>query len=782
MDTGRLGAAFVLFFFLAVGGGCGDGSSKPAAQQQPRTLALVVDGVQGGQLTTSQSPWSATGRVLVFDSLGMPTRLDWTVQGTGGPRSGNVPVAGDGTWTLQVTLDVGDNEVTLDVAGTTAVVHVTYNGSYAFGGRLVARPDVLYVGEPRTFIVNIALTDPATDPDDVRLVRVDNGVETQVGTLTDDGDLGNGDEIEADHVYSALLFDYLANAPGFVRLRVVVGLIGGGSARSEVLPLLATDHLTDAELQVLLAKQDQIGDQLEQAQAQGTLDEALAQALADLQADPDVAQAGLGDNGGLWVIYAEGIGGVWYLPEDGTKGGGTGEGSPGIPARPPETAPVYDAFLPRERPGPVLAGSRNLVESNKVLAIAAEYYKWGENDDIPEMQMMLKQNGCFDVTYVTFPGKGLGTVEAYKHLGGYGIVLLSGHGNSFYKGVQTDYQDTFLWNGSGGQVVFSSNMAVTEDTRGTYEDDLKAGRLVLYNNKAIYGMLPTFFMRYAGSMPNSLVYVSPCRGAWNGTMAQAFLSLGAGAYLGYDEVVHTGFCQETGPPFLDMMLEPGTKLGEAYLPAVGYPTTKGKHPAVFQMFGADTLEIDPMGLKDAGFESGNVLQAWSVAGDARIIPGLGEAASTEGSFVGLVSTGLGFTDATGSMSQTFCLPMVAEQIAFDWNYFSEEFQEYCGDIYQDAFAVSLTEADSPANTVMLLLRTVDDLCGSVHPVPTSFDQGDVWATGWRTATTTIPASLRGKKVVLQFYTTDVGDSIYDTAVLLDRIQLLDKDGNVLPSH
>ena len=67
------------------------------------------------------------------------------------------------------------------------------------------------------------------------------------------------------------------------------------------------------------------------------------------------------------------------------------------------------------------------------------------------------------------------------------------------------------------------------------------------------------------------------------------------------------------------------------------------------------------------------------------------------------------------------------------------------------------------------MKTIDDLCGSVSKVTNKFDQGDVYATGWQTQDIDI-SSYVGKSVSLQFYSTDVGDSIYDSAILIDNIK------------
>jgi hypothetical protein len=60
-------------------------------------------------------------------------------------------------------------------------------------------------------------------------------------------------------------------------------------------------------------------------------------------------------------------------------------------------------------------------------------------------------------------------------------------------------------------------------------------------------------------------------------------------------------------------------------------------------------------------------------------------------------------------------------------------------------------------------------------VPFSFDRGDAWSVGWRTESidvSALAAANVGKSVTLRFSAGDVGDSIYDTAVLIDGIRLV----------
>jgi len=102
------------------------------------------------------------------------------------------------------------------------------------------------------------------------------------------------------------------------------------------------------------------------------------------------------------------------------------------------------------------------------------------------------------------------------------------------------------------------------------------------------------------------------------------------------------------------------------------------------------------------------------------------------------------------------------KLRYDWNYFSEEFLEFCGSIYQDYFTVSLLGTTVQYNDV-------DSLCGSVFSSDVSFDKGGVYNTGWQSKEVDV-TSLAGQSGELIFSAGDVGDSIYDTAILIDNVR------------
>jgi hypothetical protein len=194
---------------------------------------------------------------------------------------------------------------------------------------------------------------------------------------------------------------------------------------------------------------------------------------------------------------------------------------------------------------------------------------------------------------------------------------------------------------------------------------------------------------------------------------------------------------------------------------------------------------------NGGFETGD-LTGWVASGDGRVISGLGGFRPTEGKFTGLLSTGLGFTTGSGAIEQHFCLPADAKQLAFDWNFSSEEFIEWCGSQFDDSFRVEI-RTDGGPGPANFFSESVNTLCGAVSPTTLAFDQSGpgctptegvgmgtggndckVWSRGWQSQSIDLSpfASEPNKAVLLSLTTSDRGDSSFDTAVLIDNIRLI----------
>jgi len=175
-------------------------------------------------------------------------------------------------------------------------------------------------------------------------------------------------------------------------------------------------------------------------------------------------------------------------------------------------------------------------------------------------------------------------------------------------------------------------------------------------------------------------------------------------------------------------------------------------------------------LINGNFEFGN-LSGWFREGDGRVITQLGDQQPTEGNFMGIISTGLGYTESSGSISQPFRVPDSVETLSIRWNFISEEFMEYVGSQYQDYLTISIT--DSTGAVHVIFHETIDSFVdyGLVCCTPPiSFDQGDCYMTGWRQLVHDISA-FQGQVVRLRIACGDVGDSIYDSACLLDEITI-----------
>ncbi len=177
-----------------------------------------------------------------------------------------------------------------------------------------------------------------------------------------------------------------------------------------------------------------------------------------------------------------------------------------------------------------------------------------------------------------------------------------------------------------------------------------------------------------------------------------------------------------------------------------------------------------------GFEDG--LPGWDTSGDVAVVDKMGPAVAPEGKKMLRLSTGLAYA-APSWAQKALCASKGVTKVTFQWRMFSEEFDEYCGSTYQDYFVVWALGAGGAKTE--LARWTIDQLCpngqhncttcGSksvgISKTDVTFDKGDVWATPWQSATLPLPAG--GESATLVWEVADVGDSAFDTVVLVDGI-------------
>ena len=142
--------------------------------------------------------------------------------------------------------------------------------------------------------------------------------------------------------------------------------------------------------------------------------------------------------------------------------------------------------------------------------------------------------------------------------------------------------------------------------------------------------------------------------------------------------------------------------------------------------------------------------------------------------MGIISTGLGSVDdSISEMSQSFCLGTDATNLSFDYNVVSEEPMEFVGTEFDDKFQVVLIkDDDTEAEVAFESINT-----SSWIPIEgINFAGGDetTYMTGWEHIDVDISGYSKIKAIIFKVKTWDVGDSIYDTAALVDHIQLYNK--------
>lgn len=194
---------------------------------------------------------------------------------------------------------------------------------------------------------------------------------------------------------------------------------------------------------------------------------------------------------------------------------------------------------------------------------------------------------------------------------------------------------------------------------------------------------------------------------------------------------------------------------------------------------------------------------------AGVFSGLGEIEPTQGSTFAWLSTGvagagtdsavtpsgptqfgtnLGLIGCAGNdtfdcavFRHEFTVPADHHAVRFDFEFFSTEYPEFLGAGYNDRFVVSLASATynfanisldedgSPVNVNSALFtdRDCEDFEGTGFDIDTGFGTCEAGATG---LLGTIAPVEPGEVVTLTFTLLDEGDALYDSAVMIDRLE------------
>ena len=719
-------------------------------QTPPHVLITTPTSLHG---TTTAAASIVIGGVTLDDVA--VAGLSWS-----NDRGGGGSLAPSADWAVEALLGVGDNRLTVtatDAAGNSAsdTLDVTYNtNGLVFDGIPVIDPDAAFANASANGSVRQGIvSNPDLDPNSVRVERIaDDGSTTEAGQLRDEGFQAGGDLIPGDNVFTGEVSIPRGGAT-VVRFRVSARTVSQPDvvAWSPVLDVPVVERVSTDQLEAAIRLADDAQTLLANLAAAGVDERSrLSEVLALAHAGGAIA-VGPSDGGrGAWWVTEHGLLGGVFAYDTGTRRGGRAAATPApVPARP--------VIAGAPHPGSLLqVGTRRSL-------ILAPYFA-----DAEPLQVdgMLRASQCpqFDVT--THVGAEAGA-EKFKNLEEYGVILVASHGDALFHSLGGAYRPEWDWSSQGAQPVVLTGTTLDEENLTEWERDLRLGRMAVFpGGKA--AILPTFIERYSIRLPGSLVYMGSCRSAANPIMAAALVERGAATYLGWDGYVSSAFAGTVGVNLFTELLQ-GKTVEEAFSPV----SDGGNPPATFALLGAPDASLTADPVINGSFEITSGFAAsvtgFTVKGDARIVGELGITVPTDGERMALVSTGLGLTKQLGSFEQAVCMPPLPPgatklTLYYDWNFFSEEFLEFCGSVYQDSFEVHF-------GNISLQSTKVDDICGIVTPADVSFDKGGVYKTGWITQAVDVTA-LAGATGVLKFSADDVGDSIYDTVILVDRVRLV----------
>ncbi len=782
---------------VGMGGTAGQGGSIGGGGQGSENGPLVFITRPSGEpgFTTSSSPIMLEGFAEDDDGI---AEITWQNAATDGSGTANPATS----WSIaSVELVEGDNRITVQATDTTgeanqAEVLAVYNPYLAFQDRVIFSETEVHPVHVLPVLVTVGIVpNENLVAGSVKLIRVDpeDHAELQeVAQLYDDGTLENGDDIAADWTFSTLLH-VDALVPGYRYYRVTALTEDGGvehQALSEVIEVAVLPRMTQADFDELYAVADAAMERVDAGQS-------AEETAAWLREQPDVAIAEASEGGrGVWWVYENGILGGLVVPSPDHRGGAAAQSRLSARGRARPSARSGERLEPacrgeRGEPGTMrpLAGEDDpfAIDNHDALYVGPFVWDFGASDDYNGAWNIVAQSHCPTLTPTELKNDAREDTNTgpsvWRSLSNYGAVVICSHGDTWFQGLFGVWEDRFgdqshddpdladprfgmrWWQKPFAQVVVA---AWKPASALLHQKDVMMHRLVIMPTLG-FGITPSYIKHYAKSFPKSIVWVGSCRSLYNKTMASAFIANGAQAYYGFSEYVLPSYAQPVGTTVFEQLVNQQKTVQEAFDQAVGdHGPHDGDVPAYFLRAGIPQAHIGDEVPTNGSFEEG--LSGWNPTGDCRAISSLGAVSPQHESRMSIVSTGLGAVLASTSvLTQTFCVPQSAENLTFQYNVVSEEPDEWVGTEFDDKFSARLKVGDG--GWQLLAFESING--SSWTPLGGDyFGGGDdtTYHTGWRDVSHSL-ADARGQDVTLEFRVWDRGDSIYDTAALIDQVEI-----------
>ena len=360
-------------------------------------------------------------------------------------------------------------------------------------------------------------------------------------------------------------------------------------------------------------------------------------------------------------------------------------------------------------------------------------------------------------------------------------------------------------------IVFATHGSVNSDGLSmisTIEDnsitdfwinnDINKGRII--RTESGYLVTSNFFPFYwENKLDNTLMLFSSCRSAGtddnpNTSFGDALAECGAIATIGMRENVYVRYPMNLYEVLLMNYLEHET-VGTSFDNAVrdvgandiiwfeneGNTSTKSVAATPHIIGGNIDYYIPWNSVENGSFNNPfPSLSNWRTSGDVRAIMRLGNIRPTDGIAMAILTTGVGSGEMRylngnneSSMRQYFWIRSEDSIVlSFDYNFISEEPTEFLGSRFDDAFVVYVvTQSDSNhiSNTLVCSNSVNNADWTRINSVDFYGGDSTCYETGWYHVDIDLSDYQHIWGIIIAV--TDVGDSAFDSAVLIDDVRI-----------
>jgi hypothetical protein len=756
------------------------------------TVAIAVSGSGPLMLVINDPPFDyvvSTSNTVTVSGLSQGNMdMNWS-----GSLGGGGSITPGASWEADVSLVEFNNKITVTGAGEcgesplTDNVTITYSDTTVeFLDRVIVEPHEMFTGDSDEVRVQIALKN-GTDTiktDSVRVVELNASlvVGDTIAPLRDDGNAETGDDVMNDGTYSGVfeLTDtsvaklyYFQAAFEFDRPNQTVG-----TAYSEVFTVEVVQAADRGDIRASLEFTRLMRAKYSELRKSNSEEQARKLTLDFVKSHTGVTRAAMSGSG-IWRELKSGQQGIMLF--DGSIRN----------ADIKQNKKKYEKLEIISRSG----GQRqnDIPLGNPLAVIYSPFYSEYSAADVAfedDVQALLEQNECppYKLSGINYLRGEEAGVEAFRQMSKNGLVI-----------IHTRSAIVYFKKYGRNEVVLLTGQQVGDSPTDDIAMDLAQDRLVSvnYGGADYYAITSRFILEYGQypSFPESLVYLGADDTAYRDTystptyMVENMLGRGAKAVFAVKNIAQ-------GTPIEQVFLNNWSKAmfsrfivekentyqanAGAYTDLGASSDSNGSH---VNLFGGTYGLVLPFatGVVNPSFEE-MIQLGWAKAGDARTIGMLGPFLPKEGNKMAIVSTGLGSVNSSNSyFGQGFCVPEGVNHLNFAYDVVSEEPMEWIteDEQFDDKFQAIIVINDDLENATIIAEESVNGSTwtpdGGLPNGPdggVNFQSGDdtIYHTGWNMEN--LVAVQPGDSVYVEFRVWDVGDSLYDTAALIDKVQLV----------